>query len=364
MSTLRAPGQPVLSLTIPTYNRAPFLAELLECLLPQFAALAPGEAELIVSDNCSTDDTPAVVASFAARGLPCRCVRNATNLGADGNFAQCLNLARGQYVWVMGDDDLLLPGALPALVSLLRDRDVDLVYLSSVAFSGALDLAAVNTKDKLGRYAEIVTDGEYFLEKVNALLGLISVMMVNKNRLMAVEHPSIESLNDTNLMQVGWLFPLVHRKMQVLYVWERTLAYRSFNSGGWGVCEVFGIRLQRIAQSYFPQEPKLASALMNGVLRYWMCDAIVGLRSGHHERMNEENFAADIRHVFSGNWRFWVFVWPVAELPLGAARLVHRVLKAVNKLTRLAQGMLHHWFRHGEYVTPPAKEKTSEVAAR
>jgi hypothetical protein len=256
----------------------------------------------------------------------------------------------------MGDDDLLLPGALPSLVSMMRRYDVDLVYLSSIAFSGVLDVSAVNTKDKLGRYAEIVTDGEYFLEKVNALMGLISVMMVNKNRLQAVGHPPIESLRDTNLMQVGWLFPLVHRKMRVLYVWERTLAYRSFNSGGWGVCEVFGIRLQRIAKSYLSSEPKLVSALMNGVLRYWMCDAIVALRSGHHERMNEENFASDIRHVFSRNWRFWVFVWPVAELPLGLARLVHSGLAAINRFTRLANGMLHHWFRHGEYVRPAPKD--------
>jgi abequosyltransferase len=347
-SSQRRAGQPRISLTIPTWNRAPFLAELLESVMPQRGDAE--DVELLISDNGSTDETAAVVRGFEARGLRCRYVRNATNVGADGNFLQCLNLARGQYVWVMGDDDVLLPGALPALLSLLGQKDVDMVYLSSVAFTGKLEAGEAETRDKLGRCAEVVTDGAYFLEKVNALLGLISVMIVNKNRLMAAEPPAIEALQDTNLMQVGWLFPLVHRRMAVLYVWERLVAYRSFNSGGWGICEVFGVRLERIARGYFSAEPELTDALMNGVLRYWMCDAIVGMRSGHHAAMNKENFAADVRHVFAGNWRYWVFVWPVAELPLPLAKALHAVLKVWNKLTRVAQGICRHWFGHGEYL--------------
>jgi hypothetical protein len=267
----------------------------------------------------------------------------------------------------MGDDDLLVPNALPALVSLLQQQDVDLVYLSSFPFSGeptstadapiAAAIANGATSDKLGRYAELVTDGAYFLEKVNALLGLISVMLVNKNRLLATPHPPIESLNDTNLMQMGWLFPLIHRRMSVLFVWERLLAYRSFNSAGWGICEVFGIRLERIARQYFPTEPKLTSALMNGVLRYWLCDAIIAMRKGQHAEMNREDFAQDLRNVFARNWRYWIFVWPVAELPLPLASAVHRILNSINRLTRIAQGLWRHWFRRSRYLRPEPARK-------
>ena len=367
----RQPNQPLLSLTIPTYNRAPFLAELLEALLPQLAGLDAGAAELVISDNASTDNTAETVAGFQARGLACRYLRQPENIGADGNFLTCLETARGQYCWVMGDDDLPLPGAISALISLLQQGNAqgnvqgnaqenargdaagayDMVYLSSIAFTGSLD-PNVPVQDKLGRFAEVVTDGRYFLEKVNALLGLISVVIINRNRLLATPHPPLSELNDSNLLQMGWIFPLVHRRMRVLYCWQRLVAYRSYNSGGWGICEVFGVRLERIARRYFAADPSLARALMNGVLRYWLCDAILEMRRGRHSEMNAENFARDIRHVFSRNWRYWLFIYPVAELPLPIAEALHRVLNAGNKLTRAVQALRRHLFGHGAYLQP------------
>lgn len=356
----REPGQPILTLAIPTFNRAPFLAELLEALLPQFAGPAAETAELVISDNASDDNTGEIVRGFQARGLPCRYVRQPENVGADSNFLSCLQTARGQYCWVMGDDDLALPGAIPGLLSLLDTGEAgggyDMVYLSSIAFSGKLDLGGTVIADRLGRYAEVVTDGRYFLEKVNALLGLISVVLINRNRLFATPHPPLDALHQSNLLQMGWIFPLVHRRMRVLFCWQRLLAYRSYNSGGWGICEVFGIRLERIARTYFADDPALTRALMNGVLRYWLCDAILEMRRGRHAEMNAENFAQDIRHVFARNWRYWVFIYPVAELPLPFAAAVHRVLRTVNKLTRAAQALRRHLFGHGEYVRPSLGE--------
>ena len=185
ISAKRRPGQPLITLAIPTFNRAAFLTELLASLLPQFATLPSGTVELLVSDNCSTDETESVVRQFVSRRLHCRYLRNKANLGADANFLQCLDEATGQYVWVFGDDDLLVPDALPNLISLLEQAEVDLVYLSSFSFSGTVDTAAARRAgpDKLGRFAEVIHDSRYFLEKVNALIGLISVRLINKNRL-------------------------------------------------------------------------------------------------------------------------------------------------------------------------------------
>ena len=354
VSAARRYGQPLFTLAIPTFNRAPFLAELLEALLPQFAELESGTGELLISDNCSTDATESVVRAFQERGLSCRYLRNQVNLGADGNFLRCMEEAAGQYVWVFGDDDLLLPHAIRDLASLLNRQEVDLVYLSSLSFSGQLNLeeALRRGRDPLGRFAEVVTDGKYFLEKINALIGLISVMLVNKNRLQITPHPAIDTLCDSNLMQVGWLFPLIHRRSSVLFVWRRLVAYRSYNSGGWGICEVFGIRLHGIAQRYFATEPELARALMNGVLRYWLCDAILEIRRGRHAEMNPEDFAADIQHLFHGNWRFWIFVWPMARLPLSLAEALHLALVQCNRGTRVVQGLWRHLLGQGRYLQP------------
>jgi abequosyltransferase len=354
---------PLLSITIPTYNRAPFLAELLTCLHPQLCRPSIAvQAELIISDNASTDDTPAIVAAFKQRGLSLRYLRNPENLGSDSNFLQCIDLALGKYVWVLGDDDLLTPEAIPQILSMLSQAeqpgsptpDFDFVYLSSFGFSGAyVQPAAGVLKDKLGRFAEIVTSGPYFLEKVNALIGLISAIIINKQRLLATPHPAIASLRDTNLIQTGWIFPVLHRRCRVLYIWQRLLAYRSFNSIGWGVCEVFGVRLGRIATRYFAAEPDLARALLNGTLRFWLSDKIFSIRTGEENAgMNTEDFRRLLQPTFRRNWRYWVFVWTMATPPLPIIRLLRPILTTVNKLSRAGQVLLRHLLHRGSYLHP------------
>ncbi len=370
-------ARPLLSICIPTFNRSQYLAALLECLHPQLASQPAGQAfaELLISDNHSTDETSILVAGFQARGLPLRYVRNETNLGADANFLRCLSLAAGKYVWVLGDDDLVMPGAIASLLSLLsqgemplqadtpaeRDTltrsktsgDFDLVYLSSFGFTGAFTPPpTASLEDRFGRFAEIVTDGQYFLEKVNALIGLISVVIINRDRLVATPHPPLTDLNNTNLIQTGWIFPLLHNRCRVLYVWQRLLGYRHFNSGGWGICEVFGIRLERIAQLYFAAEPRLARSLMNGVLRYWLPDVLVALRSGKDRAMHAEELAPMLEPVFRRNWRYWVFVWTAVRPPLPLARLFHSVLLATNKATRVAQALWRHLFAGSTILQP------------
>ncbi len=359
---LQALAAPLLSITIPTYNRAPFLAELLEVLLPQVRD--EPRAELVVSDNASADGTPELLAGFQERGLPLRHLRNAENVGSDGNFLQCLEAARGKYVWVLGDDDLLTPGAVGQLLSLLeqaempdelgRPRDFDLVYLSSFGFSGRYTEPSVKqVEDRLGRFAEVVTSGPYLLEKINALVGLISAVIINRDRLLALPHPPIEGLRDTNLIQAGWIFPLLHRRCRVLYVWQRVLAYRSFNSHGWGVCEVFGLRLHRIAAEYFRNEPALARALLNGTLRYWLSDKIFSIRTGEeNEGMHSENVIRVLEPAFRGNWRYWVFCWTMARPPMWVVRVLRPLLTGVNRVARAGQALRRHVAGHGRYLRP------------
>lgn len=343
-----AEGRPILTLAIPTFNRGPYLAELLECLIAQFEG--EPRAELIVSDNASDDGTENIVEGFIARGLPCRYTRNPHNIGADGNFLQCLDLATGKYVWVMGDDDLLAPNTIAVLLSMLGGEEYDLVYLSSLGFSGNTRPAA--QPDALGRFAEVITDATYFLQKVNALIGLISVNIVNKDRLLASGHPPISDLRDSNLIQVGWLFPVIHARCRILYVFERMVFYRRFNSGGWGICEVFGLRLRTIAKRYFAAEPFLADSLMNGVLRFWLPDVIVEMRRGQQNSMKAEDFAHTLQPLFSRNWRYWVFVYLVAVPPLAIAVPLHRVNRAWNRLSRSAQALFRHFFRHSTQIQP------------
>jgi abequosyltransferase len=347
--------QPLLTIAVPTYNRRKHLEELLICLRPQLADQQ--EIELLISNNSSQDDTEERVQSLLKQGLQAKYVRNTENIGADANFVQCFTLATGKYLWILGDDDLLTPNAISQLMALLWQGedtvDFDLVYLASFPFSGEYrPVEEKLLKDKFGRFAEVVTDGEYFLNKVNGLITLISTNILNRNRLLKTGFPPIEELNKTSLLQVGWVFPLVHPHCRVLYVWERLVLYRSYNSGGWGIAEVFGRNLNRLSMRYFAAEPKLASALMNGVIQHWFCDSIMSIRLGKHQAMYQEDLIAATKPGFEGNWRFWIFIYPVARAPLWLARPVHGILSKYNRLVRIAHAVFRHIFYRGQLLLP------------
>jgi glycosyltransferase involved in cell wall biosynthesis len=95
---------PVLTVAIPTWNRATRLQELLSILSQQLEKDKLGDCvELFVSDNGSTDSTPDVCREFA----DCvRSARHSENIGFDANCWSCYQQARGQYVLWFSDDDI------------------------------------------------------------------------------------------------------------------------------------------------------------------------------------------------------------------------------------------------------------------
>jgi glycosyltransferase involved in cell wall biosynthesis len=112
---------PLVSIVIPTYNRAAYLGEAIESVLAQDYA----PIELIVIDDGSTDDTQAVLERYAGR---CRCEVQ-ENQGQSRTLNRGWQLARGEILGYLGDDDCLRPGAVAALVrALMADRDAVMAY--------------------------------------------------------------------------------------------------------------------------------------------------------------------------------------------------------------------------------------------
>jgi hypothetical protein len=107
---------PVLSVCIPTYNGAAYLAEAMKSVLDQTLA----DFELIVVDDASTDATVEIAKSFEDRRI--RHFSNRVNRGLVGNWNRCIELARGTYVCLFHQDDVMMPDNLAAKVSFLDRR--------------------------------------------------------------------------------------------------------------------------------------------------------------------------------------------------------------------------------------------------
>lgn len=115
-----------LSVCIPTYNRASFIADTIQSIIN--AAKGFSGIEIVVSDNASIDNTKEIVDSFRTEFPDINYFRWTKNMGADLNYLKVVELARGDYCWLFGSDDLMGKDAIAKILGMLEDEfDVYLV---------------------------------------------------------------------------------------------------------------------------------------------------------------------------------------------------------------------------------------------
>jgi len=183
--------RPLLTVAIPTYNRAADLAKCLESLLPQTGR--NGLVEVCVSDNASTDETPRVLARFAGQYPQLRARRNAENVGAERNLLELVPFARGRYVKLHGDDDFFRPDTVQSLVYALRTMEgSSVVFLDVLRSDNAMEL----------------TEGmETFLREASIQAGFITSLILDREALARLEEP--ERFVGSGFNHVHWAYRLL-----------------------------------------------------------------------------------------------------------------------------------------------------------
>ncbi|MEO5365896.1 MAG: glycosyltransferase [Magnetococcus sp. WYHC-3] len=97
-----------LTISMPTYNFAHCISETLDSLVPQLTH----EVELLILDGASSDNTPEIVNRYAARYPQIRYIRKGSRGGIDRDLAESVDLAKGEYAWIVSSDDIVRPGAV------------------------------------------------------------------------------------------------------------------------------------------------------------------------------------------------------------------------------------------------------------
>lgn len=117
---------PFLSICIATYNRAGYIGETLESIIPQL----DDDVELLVVDGASTDNTEVVVREFIQKVSHIRYIRLSAKGGVDQDYDKSVEFARGEFCWLFTDDDLLKPGAVAAVKAAIK-KNYDLVVVNA-----------------------------------------------------------------------------------------------------------------------------------------------------------------------------------------------------------------------------------------
>jgi len=119
-----------LSICIPTFNRAKHLNNCLNSILVA-KKVAGFNYEICISDNGSTDNTEEVVKIYKDN-LPIKYSKNTSNLGIPRNFLKVVSIANGEFAWLLGDDDLLMPDVFLNIVNLFEiNKNCDFFFINS-----------------------------------------------------------------------------------------------------------------------------------------------------------------------------------------------------------------------------------------
>jgi glycosyltransferase involved in cell wall biosynthesis len=321
-------NRPLLTLAIPTYNRAVFLKQVLDSVRDQVPS--DSRVELIISDNGSPDETQAIVELELQRGTQLIYIRNTENIGPDANFLQCYERARGKYVWIFSDDDLLRPGAITSILTLLSKDEYDLVFVSSTGFTE--DEPVLEPITNAPR-AAVFTDAAQFVRRVHIFTTLISGNIVNKDRVEANGHEPFAKLIGSNLIQLGWTFTALRRHRRTLYIEEKMFRYRLGTTGGYGMFRVFGPTLSSAADDWL-RIPRLNRLIVNASLQRMLPTYLLAANRNDYGSHLEEDPQAVLSSVFSNNLRYWLFDYPLLVLPSWLAWFWLQLLRVFNRVDR------------------------------
>lgn len=208
---------PKVSFVVPCYKLAHLLGECVESILSQTYR----EFEVLIMDDCSPDNTREVAQSFTDSRV--KYIRNQQNLGHLPNYNKGIELARGEYIWLISADDRLRrPYLLERYVRLLEDHPtVGYVFCPGVRLRNGQELGTLDYSVH-GAYDAIFDGRKFFTQLVKANTIIAASALVRRQCYEKV------SMFPLNMPWAGdwYLWCVFALKFDVGYLAEPMVCYR------------------------------------------------------------------------------------------------------------------------------------------
>ena len=207
-------GRPAVSIILPAFNAADYLEATIRSALAQTFT----DFELLLLDNASTDDTPAVAATFSDPRLKYR--RNPTNIGFAGNVELGRSLANATYTVVFNADDIWEPTYLAKAVALL-EANPGLAFMH--AHITLIDENGRGFGDAVTQWRPSTPGQEAFLNCFNA--GFSSPTMLMRSGILR-SVPPLPTGEPWGAFADTWLFLQLCLRGDVGFIAEPLMRYR------------------------------------------------------------------------------------------------------------------------------------------
>ena len=192
-------NKPILSICIATYNRADYIGETLESIIPQLTE----EVEVVIVDGASTDSTGSVVKRYAEACNQIRYILLPSKGGVDQDYCVAVEHARGEMCWLFPDDDLLKPSAIKTVLDEVQ-KGYSLIIVNSEVMNGDFSkiLAEMHLQIKSNEvFAE--SELEQLFRRIVPYISFIGCVVINRDLWLKREK---ERYYGTEFIHVGVIF--------------------------------------------------------------------------------------------------------------------------------------------------------------
>ena len=266
-------SKPLLSICIPTFNRAGYLKRLLDDLLP---AIQPHREKISIHiiDNASTDQTPALCDSYIQAGHALNYSRNESNIGADANAVRAFEHVDGVYGWILGDDEYVYRQTVDTVIATLEKQPLALLYLKSEPCTETAIARKSPRSQAISHYASNID----FSHKIGIYFTFISAIIFNKQQAMTDSALCANIRYGTFIPQLAWVLPLLKHGKHFASSQACLIAAEPNNTNGYKLFEVFGINLRALVDAFLPDQPRLKTSILNSAM-WFLASFFYGNRS-------------------------------------------------------------------------------------
>ncbi|MEY4530060.1 MAG: hypothetical protein RLZZ156_781, partial [Deinococcota bacterium] len=228
----------LLSLCIPTYNRARFLEESLQAMISSIPPEFADKIEIVVSNNASTDDSQILLEHFQVQHarLDWVIIRQEANIGPS-NVVVVTKYATGEFIWILSDDDIVLPNSIKRIMQILLDKP----QINGIV----INYAGFQSKPK---YLEkpVLAKKNLIVNKNDALKYLVTSLTFISVLVYRRKNTEIREEFLYNSLAQSFIFLEALSYNQIYCTSEVMLAMRIGNSGGYDFFEVFLTTFKRV----------------------------------------------------------------------------------------------------------------------
>lgn len=329
-----------LSICIPTFNRAAYLPVLLDSILAQSGFEC--DLEIAISDNGSIDDTVAVVNEYRRKFAQLVFHREPENRGADYNFLKVVEIATGDFCWLMGSDDVLEPGGVQRVETMLL-ANPELAGLAVKNNSYDVELRqpiASAIKSDLPARSGVFTGSESIFLIVGEYISFLSANVVRRDLwMMAARESGIEAYFNA-WIHVYVIGRMMQRRQHWGYIAEPCVGWRSGNDsfladGHYRRLEIDVAGYDRILRGLFGDGSKVHQRIMGRILNHARFRILHAKAHGAPASFFDKAAVLMGQH-YKRSPAYWLTVYPIMQLPSPFFKFVRAVYVRTLKRIRTA----------------------------